>query len=463
MKETAAIVGLYGAVDEAVREDATRREAVARLLSQYEDDDFSWYQEFKEWVTTSRPPAPPEVEEEGSVEAFPGLVDGLQALAALPPPKCRMRPRRLFALAVAMRAFPEMRDHNSELGGLAVEALGVKGLAPDGDGARGLLELLGNEERLNEAGKIEPDLKEWWDGFLEAAHTRHFLNDLTGMRPRPCSGRVVKLPGEEGRAAAFVTEFSTDEVGFDQAVRFLNPAVWEECRPDFWCEVKELRAPPSGGGAYRYKEVVSSDCKHRATTWFNAEAELDFVFWTLPNKSAPQVAITNYQLSHGRPKKGDLILVDEGTLVVAKTGGGQSPLAITTTKRIQFDHGFSAAALALIMCAFGYAETASDLLCCAARKQAAAAKGKTVGADFPSIEPQLRTNGAQARTSSATPKAKPTPTGQPDPVAGNLAAMFQNSANMWASLLRGSAKALEQSGEDLAPPARTQPRDRKEQ
>lgn len=445
MNETAAIVGLYGAVDEAVRENAARREAVARLLPQYADEDFSWYEEFKGWVASSR--------EGPSEEPFPGLEDGLKTLAGSPPPKCRMRPRRLFALAVAMRAFPEMRDHNSKLGNLAVMALGVKGLASDGDDAQGLLELLGDEERLDEAGKTEPVLRQWWDGFLETAHARHLLSDLAGMRPRPCSGRVVELPNDKGLAAAFITEFSTDEVGFDQAVRFLNPSVWEECRPDFWCEVKVLKDPPAGGGAYKYKEVVSSDCSRRATTWFNAETELDFVFWTLPNKSAPEVAITNYQLSHGRPLEGDSITVDEGTLVVAKTGGGQSPLHITTTKRIQFDHGFSAAALALIMCAFGYAETASDLLCCAARKQAAAAKGKTVGADFPSIEPRARASGGPARA-RATPKAKSTAGAQPEAAAGNLAEMFQSSANMWASLLRGSAKALERSAEDPPPRAR---------
>jgi hypothetical protein len=445
MKETAAIVGLYGAVDEAVRENPVQREAVARLLPQYADEEFAWYEDFREWLTASRAEAP--------AEAFPGLEDGLQRLGGIDP-ECRMRPRRLFAIAVAARAFPKMLDPETNLGGLSITALGGKGLASDGDRARELLKLLGDEVRLDQAGKTNPDLKQWWDGVVEAAERRHLLSDVTGMRPRPCSGRVVKVPGPNGLAAAFVTEFPTSEVDFDQAVRFLNPVVWKKCRPDFWCEMKQLKA---SGGAYKYREVVSSDCDQRGAAWFNAETELDFMFWTLPKKDAPEVAITNYQLSAGRPGDGDLILVDEGSLVVAKTGGGQSPLLITTTKRIQFDHGFSAAALALVMCAFGYADTAGDLLCCAASNAAAAAKGKEVGADFPGLEPPARASG------TPPPRARPAPAAptQSEKTAGDLAEMFQNSANIWASFLRGSAQALDRGAEDLPPTARTRPRDRK--
>jgi hypothetical protein len=470
MNETAAIVGLYGAVDEAVREDSTHRDAVARLLPQYADDEFSWYEDFTKWVDASREAAKETsragVEEETSEagvaqEAIPGLVTGLQRLAGSPP-TCRMRPRRLFALAVAMRAFPEMLDFSTDLGGLAIESLAVKGLASHNDAAQQLLELLGHEERLDKAGKAEPDLQNWWEHFLEEAHP-HLLADLTGMRPRPCSGRVVTLPNKEGLAAAFITEFPTSEVGFDQAIRFLKPSVWKKCRPDFWCEMKELRSPPNAGGAYTYHEVVSSDCDAQGAAWFNAETELDFVFRTLPNEQTPEVAITNYQLSHGQPKPGDLILVDEGTLVVAKTEGGQSPLLITTTKRIQFDHGFSAAALALIMCAFGYADTAGDLLCCAASNVDAAAKGKKVGTAFPGIAPQVPASGGQARPRRAAPKAKAKATEQREASASNLADIFQDSANMWASLLRGSAKALERGAKDLPPAPRPRSQDRKEQ
>lgn len=448
MNETAAIVGLYGAVDEAVRENAERREAVARLLPQYRHEDFGWFQEFRNWLAASR--------DEGTEpsEEFPGLQDGLKRLSAIQP-KCRMRPRRLFAIAVAARAFPDMLNPETDLGTLSIEALGVKGLAPDGDRAHELLQLLGNDERLDEAGRTQPNLKQWWDEFVDTAHAHRLLSDVTGMRPRPCSGRVVKLPNDRGLAAAFITEFTTSEVSFEQAVKFLNPAVWKKCRPDFWCEMKSLGAPVKGG-AYRYKEVVSSDCDQRALAWFNAETELDFVFWTLPKKATPEVAITNYRLAQGLPHDGELIQVDEGTLVVAKTEGGQGPLQITTTKRIQFDEGFSAPMLALIMCAFGYADTAGDLLCCAASNVEAAAKGKKVGADFPSIEPSLQASGTKGQRASRPASTAPKPAAAPSAAsAGNLAEMFQNSANMWASFLRGSAKALERSAKEL-------PSDRKE-
>jgi hypothetical protein len=448
MNETAAIIGLYGAVDEAVREDPVRRAAVARLLPQYADEKFAWYEDFKEWLGEDRAEAP--------AEPFPALEDGLLRLGEIRP-KARMIPRRLFAIAVAARAHPEMLDVKTDLGGLSIRALAVKGLAEEDDRSRELLELLGDEPRLTEAGKTGPDLDQWWDGVVDVVERQHLLSDVTAMRPRPCSGSVVEVPGH-GLAAAFVTDFTTSEVDFDHAVRFLNPVVWKKCRPDFWCEMKELKAPPAPGGAYTYREVVSSDCAQRGAAWFNAETELDFVFWTLPKKGAPEVAITNYQLSAGRPAEGDLIVVDEGSLVVAKTGGGQTPLHITTTKRIEFDHGFSAPALALIMCATGYADTAADLLYCAASNAAAAAKGKKVGADFPGVEPPARASGTRAprarRARAASAPCEPPPS--------NLAEMFQNSANIWAGFLRAGAKALEQGGEDLSPTTRARARDRKE-
>ena len=43
----------------------------------------------------------------------------------------------------------------------------------------------------------------------------------------------------------------------------------------------------------------------------------------LPKVTNPEVALTNYQLSAGRPQPGDLIRVDEGSLVVAKIGPGR--------------------------------------------------------------------------------------------------------------------------------------------
>jgi hypothetical protein len=103
-----------------------------------------------------------------------------------------------------------------------------------------------------------------------------------------------------------------------------------------------------------------------ATAAFKAETELAFTFTSILQGNSPQAAIAEYQLAPGRPLHTDVIRVDQGSLVVAKIGAGQTPLRITTTKRIQFSYPFSSQALAIIMCAIGYTDAVGDLLCCTA-------------------------------------------------------------------------------------------------
>ncbi len=451
MNETAAIVGIYGAVDEAVREDASRRDAVARLIPQYADPNFSWYEDFQTWLHTGRA--------EQRTEPMPGLEAALVRLTASTP-KCRMRPRRLFAIALATRAFPEMLDSETKLGDLALRAVAVKNLAEQGDAAAKLLALLGDEAGLDRFGETQPNLDRWWDKLVETAVTQHLLRDPAGMRPRPCSGRLVEVPGEVAPAVAFVTEFTTSEVDFDAAVRFLDPVVWKKCMPDFWCVMKGLESHGKGGVS-RYHEVVSSDCANRDTAWFNADTELDFTFWALPEGSAAEVAISNYQLSKGRPREGDLIVVDEGSLVVARTHGGQRPLLITTTKRIEFDYPFSSEALAVIVCALGYADVTGDLLCCAAASAEAAKKGKAIGADFPGVAPpapaSCAPDGGGARRAAASRASA-----QTEALSGSVAELFQSTATLWAGVLRSGAAAMERGLDDVPPAARRRPRERSE-
>ena len=200
-----------------------------------------------------------------------------------------------------------------------------------------------------------------------------------------------------------------------------------------------------GGGA-TYREVVSSDCNHPATAEFYAETELDFNFWSIPQKE-PVVAIANYQLSKGRPRKGDLILVDEGTLVVAKTGTGQRPVRVTTTKRIEFDWPFSSQVLAVMMCASGYGELAGDLFCCAASK--AAAEGKKIPA-FPGEPPPQNAGAAAPRASRRSP-VEPTTTravaGADSAAAAAASNLVDCGAKFWARALRDCAHAIERTAD----------------
>ncbi len=454
MNETAAILGIYGAVDQAVQRGA-RREAVARLLPQYADPRFSWYGEFERWLASRHAGAPR--------EALPGLAPALAVLSEHTP-QCRMRPRRLFAIAVATRAFPEMMDAESELGKLAEAALASESIASRAEKGRELLDLLGEETMLSGSPTgSRPDLAQWWDRVVETALTHSLIPDDTGMRPRPCSGKLVPVPGR-GSAVAFVTETLTSEVDFDDAVRFLNPIVWKKCMPDFWCVMKELSSPHHSD-AFLYHEVVSSNCEDRAGAAFNAEAELEFTFWTLPEASSPEVAVSNYQLAEGRPREGDAILVDEGSLVVAKTGGGQRPLLITTTKRIEWDCPFSSEVLAMIMCALGYADVTGNLLCCAASSVATAKKGKKIGADFPGLSPApppARSARAGAETSAGARRSEARASTVTGAAQSSAAELVEASAKVWAQMLTESARAIERGAAELGSSSAPPPRDRPE-
>jgi hypothetical protein len=377
MTEIGAIVGIYGAIDQVAWTDENARAAVSVLLPLYRDPDLHWFDDFEAWLREKKAKA--------AGRLFPSLDDALRDLAELdpgrseldPPPRVSPR-RRLFAIAVAMQAFPDMRDPETERGGLAVGALRVITPAAEDEQAQALHGLVAEDASRLGAEAGPKDLSSWWSGLVTTADTHRLISSTTCMFPRPCSGQLVNVPGA-GQAAALRTEFETGQIAFNQATRFIEPTNWETCMSWFWCEMT-----PLGAGlmpdVHRYREVVSSDCASKATAAFFAETELEFNFMWLPDATNPVVALTNYQLSSGRPHPGDLIVVDEGSLLVAKTGPGQTPLRITTTKRIMFSRQFTSKELAIIMCAFGYADAVADLLCCAA-------SGSQPGTAFPGIAP----------------------------------------------------------------------------
>src|SRR5919197_6533530 len=109
ISEISDIVGIHGAVDEAVQVDPDLRVGVSRLLPVYEDRDVSWFRDFQDWVGATQA--------EADGDSFPSLAEGLRELSEHVP-RCRMRARRLFAIAVAARAFPEIGEPDSELAAL---------------------------------------------------------------------------------------------------------------------------------------------------------------------------------------------------------------------------------------------------------------------------------------------------------------------------------------------------------
>jgi hypothetical protein len=272
------------------------------------------------------------------------------------------------------------------------------------------------------------------------------------MHPRPCSGRLVTVPGQAGPAAALTTEFDTKEISFDAATRLLEPRNWKECMPNFWCEVRALGEPAPG--ERRYHEVVSSDCAAGADAWFSAETDLLFNFIWLPSKKGAEAALANYQLAPGRPLPNDPIRVDEGTLLVAKVDKDDNHLRITTTKRIQFNYPFSSEMLAMVMCALGYANVGAHLACCAAKRgrDPVASKRRPLH-EFPGV------SHTQAMAAGAWPGGRRAGRGSPGRFAQtNLGSLMQDAADIWARTLRDSAAAVER-GAGRRSQAQGRPRD----
>lgn len=350
MGETSDLIGIYGAIDRAVAADAGRRAPVSRLLPAYRraGSDAHWFDDFERWTNRKRA--------EDAGEPFPSLDQALRERAGVPA-RGRMRARRLFAIAVAVQAFPERFGAEGELTTLAQSALHAEGLAVGEEQAERLLELLGDEMLLPDIDdQIPGALDVWWRSLLVVASVEGLIADAEGMGPRPCSGRLVTvdLPGGGGPVATLRTEFETATIDFERAVKFLNPETWPKCN-DFWCEVTKLA--PKAPGVHRYHEVVSTDCQRKSAVW-TIEAHLDFRFREFAN-----VAMADYRLAEGHPQEGDDVLVDEGSLVVQRLVSAGAPrLRITTTKRVKFAWPFGGEALALMMCALGYASVAEDLV-----------------------------------------------------------------------------------------------------
>jgi hypothetical protein len=367
MGETRDLIGIYGAVDRAAADDPEARIRVARLLPLYLDPDLRWFDDFEAWTEHKR--------EDSTEPPFPPLEESLAGMSEREP-RGRARARRLFAIAVAIQAFPELRESV-----LTVRAVQFETIAEGEDEAREVVELLGDERLLPEVEGDDPHaLDVWWDQLREALSG--LIADTAGLGPRPCAGRLVEvnLPTGPGSVATLRTEWETDQVPFDRAIRFLKPDNWPNCS-DFWCQMKPLaQVSPK---VYPYHEIVSTDCGHPGLAW-TIEAYLDFTFVHVAG-----LAVTDYGLTGGHPLTGDDVLVDEGSLVVQELPANK--IRITTTKRIKFNHPFGGEALAMIMCATGYASVVEDLVFSCAREGAE-------GTEFPGGAPGKKKKAAGAPT-----------------------------------------------------------------
>ena len=362
MGEIRDLVGIFGAIDRAAAADPNVRQAVGRIIPLYRRSDVRWFDDFVAWTKELRT-------EQSDTPPFPESLDvALNGLAGTPT-KGRMMARRMFAIAAALQAFPDVADSGGQWKDSAARALAPGLVEQSEDRGRAVLGILGDEDLLPK--EDTPEARDtWWDKVLQKASSEgHIENPELTIGPRPCAGRVSGA--DCGLTATIESGFTTSSVKFDRACSFLHPTNWPACSNGFWCEMDDCGEVRPG--VHHFHEVVSTDCKNSALAW-TISAELDFKFTQLPD-----LAIAEYQLHEGHPKPGDAVLVDEGSLVVHKLGGGES--RVITTKRVRFNYPFSVEALALIMCALGYASLVEDLVfTCAALK-------RKKGVEFPGTEP----------------------------------------------------------------------------
>jgi hypothetical protein len=359
MSELTDLIALHGAIDQKLDNDADARARVARLLPLYQDPDLRWFDEFAAWTD--------ELRTGDGDPAFPSRDDALEHLAEVRA-NGRMRARRLWVVALAAEAWPELAQPDDGTSPLA-RALNLEEVAGDPGRAQLLLELLTDESLLPAVGDPDEGAGDrWWAETTQAAEDQHLIESAARLGPRPCTGRLVGVASAGGRrdVPALRTVFETDQLTFDKAITFLDPTTWPTCSA-LCCEVRPLGTLPSG--VRQYREVVSSNCQSPQAAW-TIGADLDFSFTQLDAR----LAIAEYQLSAVTQKD---VLVDEGSLVVEEIDDdGKRTLRITTTKRVAFNRYFEVEQLMLMLCALGYASIVEDLIfTCAITGQQ--------GADFP--------------------------------------------------------------------------------
>ena len=357
MSEIGDLIGILGAVDRAVNEDdrEERRSLVAALVKAYRTGErFGWYEGFAE----------------REHDALPGLEEAMRSLGR-PTRFAGMLPRRVLAVALAARVFPELFGPDGEAVEDSLRALIIPGIVaglplvptpplpeppdvPDlGDPAirsqgEELLRALADPARLS---RIED-----WHDFLSS--TSHLVSSQLASLPAPCSTTVIEPP-TGGDDAVVVLQTSLCVGGVDLAALsagFLDPTKWPDCSP-WWCAM--LAAPGGGTGLDRYLEVVAADCpKHT----FEVAVFLDFA--TAIDGATRKVVTYNKSPDQSGTVAGlranDAVEVDRGVIDVRQE---RDHFRVETTKRIRFAQSVDADALAVIACVVGYGDVAADVIC----------------------------------------------------------------------------------------------------
>jgi hypothetical protein len=358
MSEIGDLIAILGAVDQAVHADEgeERRSLVAALVKPYRTGErFGWYEGF--------------VGREGN-EALPRLEEAVENLRR-PTRFAGMLPRRVLAVTLAARVFPDLFGPGGERADVSVRALTIPGIVaglplvptppldeppdvPDlGDPSiqsqgEELLRALADPDRLS---RIED-----WHEFLRS--TSHLVSSQLLSLPAPCSTTVIEPPtGGDDAVVVLQTSLCVGGVDLDVlAARFLDPTNWPTCSP-WWCQM--LRAPGGGPGIKRFLEVVAADCPNRI---FEVAVFLDFA--TAIDGATRKVVTYNMSTDQsgmvGGLRANNAVEVDRGVIDVRRE---RDHFRVETTKRIRFAQPVDADALAVVACFVGYGDVAADVIC----------------------------------------------------------------------------------------------------
>lgn len=398
MSEVEALLAFYGAIDRAVVAEKVKPESLAPLLGAYSGGAATgWYDgQYRPWVAgvkkraalraraemRSEVRAEAEAEAEAAAEAEPPLEDtdapSDAAAEALPADDerrpasphveevaaalaafdvkgrsfdSRLGARRLLAVAVAARAFPE----HFGVGGTHAELANAP-LVFDHPGLDHDVSARATQLHTHVASQFR-EMNDWSE-LVKSSVRLKLLPDtfVKQADATPCSGRLIMRPDPGGSdsdpCTVLEAGFITDKVSFEQAKNYLEPSNW--VYPDsFWCRMEKVE-PPVATNSWVYHETVATSCPASSAFW---TVSTDLQFWF--SHPAENEARVEYDFPGGVPAPLSDIEIDEGSLRIVKIPEG---IQVTTTKRVRFAGSFDGAGLAMFMCATGYTSKLEDMI-----------------------------------------------------------------------------------------------------
>lgn len=458
MSEIDDLIAVLGAADLAVssEQDETRSrelaETVVDLVPAYRGTTkFGWYRDYLESV--------------GAERQLPDIDEAIRNLAE-PTRFVSMLPRRVMAVALAARVFPDRfgPDGNERGRADAVTALAIPGIvrslppvptppneeppprpsvddqAPRDEGQQLLAALAAPATPLSGSDD--------WQTFISI--NALLLSDQFRSLPAPCKATLVELSGADPIGLLQTTHCVEGVDLATLAAGFLNPVRWPLCCA-WWCAM--LPAPSIAPGVGRYLEVVAADCPEHP---LKVAVFLDFA----RPVDTPTAKVVTYNLSQdqsgmfGGHAANGAVTVDQGAIELRTEG---NHLHVATAKRIRFA-AFDTSVLSAIACWVGYGDTATELILNCADGQAHAfdcAQGGDLAAlAAPPVETPLAdavrhvAGVARARTAEAAEQARAVAEHldlgdyTPDAVAEDAARVAALLGRGWATVVKAVVDAL---------------------